>query len=139
MCYYICNAVLSNRILFNQLILIVRRIHVNPSIAIRLNMKMLILSSTWECTLERVHINVTTGVRTSQIKPHKKPIKMYTLVKIHTHVPNMIRVTYKIAFILSIWGNTWEKSYECIYCGKNFDQKLNQIYFEKLISDFKTF
>ena len=101
-------------------------------------MKLLIFPSTWECTQQRIYVNVTTRVRNFEINCVIKPIKMYTLVKIHSHVPNLTEFIYKIVFTLSIWENTREKPYECSYCGKTLDQNLNLAYFEKLTSDFKT-
>ena len=101
-------------------------------------MKLLIFSSTWEWTQQRIYVNVTTRVRTFEINWVIKPIKMYTLVKIHSHVPNLTEFIYKIVLTLSIWENTREKPHECNYCGKTLDQNLNLAYFEKLTSDFKT-
>ena len=101
-------------------------------------MKLLIFSSTWEWTQQRIYVNVTTRVRNFEINCVIKPIKMYTLVKIHSHVPNLTEFIYKIVLTLSIWENTREKPYECSYCGKTLDQNLNLAYFEKLTSDFKT-
>ena len=87
-------------------------------------MKLLIFPSTWECTQQRIYVNVTTRVRTFEINWVIKPIKMYTLVKIHSHVPNLTEFIYKIVLTLSIWENTREKPHECNYCGKTLDQIL---------------
>ena len=107
-------------------------------------MKLFILSSTWECTQQRIYVNVTTRVRNFEINCVIKPIKMYTLVKIHSHVPNLTEFIYKIVLTLSIWENTREKPYECSYCGKTLDQNLNWHIFKgwlrisKLFKDLKS-